>query len=322
MEVLQEFGIQLIQAIQALSPTLDGIMSFFTFLGKIEFYMIFITFLYWIVDSSLGFRVFMVLLSTDILGMGLKHLLHQPRPYWIGEVNHMGHIESSYGIPSTHASDSLSVWAYLAYKVKKSWLWIMAIAIILLISFSRLYLGVHFPHDVVGGWIVGFIVLFVFVKYEGKVSAWSKTLSLNAQIGWGFAGSLLFIVIGLLVSLVISPISDPESWAQHSNEARSLTSYFTLSGAFFGATAGYALMKSKAKFLTKGTWLSKLGRYIVGIFGVLIAMYGLDFLFSMLAGDETIFGYLLRYIRYGATTFWVMYGAPLVFLKLKLAKHK
>ena len=69
MNGLQELGIQMIQTIQVLMPTLDTIMEIFTFLGKIEFYMLFITFLYWIVDASLGFRVFMVLLFTDIVGM-------------------------------------------------------------------------------------------------------------------------------------------------------------------------------------------------------------------------------------------------------------
>jgi hypothetical protein len=62
-----------------------------------------------------------------------------------------------------------------------------------------------------------------------------------------------------------------------------------------------------------------LGRYLVGIIGVLITMYGLDTLFSLIASDESILGYILRYIRYGATTFWALFGAPWLFLKLKLA---
>lgn len=97
METLQELGIQIIQAIQVLMPTLDTMMEIFTFLGKIEFYMLFITFIYWIVDASLGFRVFMVLLATDLVGMAFKHLLHQPRPYWIGDVQHIGGEESLTG---------------------------------------------------------------------------------------------------------------------------------------------------------------------------------------------------------------------------------
>jgi membrane-associated phospholipid phosphatase len=322
MESLQAWGIQLIQSLQLLSPVLDPYMEFFTFLGKIEFYMLFITFLYWIVDTRLGYRVFMVLLSTDILGMAFKHLFRQPRPYWISDVKHMGHIETSYGIPSTHASDSLSVWAYLAYQVKRRWLWITAIAVILLISFSRMYLGVHFPHDIVGGWTIGLVVLFLFIKYEKGVSNWLNSRTSNYQIGFGFAISIVFIITGLVVKVIIAPTNDPDGWAHLSTEARSLTSYFTLAGAFFGAVAGYVLMKSAAQFQTEGSWPLKLGRYLIGIIGVFIAMYGLDALFGLIAADETVLGYILRYIRYGTTTFWAMFGAPWVFLKLNLSKQK
>lgn len=321
MEALQAWGIQLIQSIQLLSPALDSFMDFFTFLGKIEFYMLFITFLYWVVDARLGFRVLMVLLSTDILGMGFKHLLRQPRPYWIGDVQHMGHIESSYGIPSTHASDSLSVWAYLAYKMKKRWLWIVAAAVIVLISFSRLYLGVHFPHDLLGGWAIGLIVLVLFIKYEKRAANWLNSRSNNYQIGFGFAVSMVFIAIGLIVSLITASTSDPESWSHLSTEARSLTFYFTLAGAFFGGAAGYVMMNSTARFQTNGPWIQKLSRYLIGIVGVLIAMYGLDILFAMIAADETVLGYILRYVRYSATTFWAMFGAPWLFLKLNLTKE-
>jgi membrane-associated phospholipid phosphatase len=319
MGALQQFGIQLIQAIQVLSPALDGVMSFFTFLGKIEFYMLFITFLYWTVDAALGFRVFMVLLSTDILGVAFKQLLHQPRPYWIGGVKHTGAAESSYGIPSTHASDSLSVWGYLANRLNKRWLWITAIALVFLISYSRLHLGVHFLHDILGGWILGLVVLILFLRFERNVSGWVKSRSKYNQIGIGFAISILFIITGLVVNTLIAPTFDPQSWAQYATEARSLTHYFTLAGAFFGALSGYVLMKSGVQFSTKGTWSLKLGRYLLGMVGVLIAMYGLDFIFNLFASDESFLGYLLRYIRYGTTTFWVMYGAPWVFLRLKLA---
>ena len=81
-------------------------------------------------------------------------------------------------------------------------------------------------------------------------------------------------------------------------------------------------MKSKINFKTEGSWVQKLGRYALGIVGVIIIMYGLDIFFSQLAGDESFTGYLLRYIRYALTTFWVMFGAPWVYLRLRLANTK
>ena len=80
------------------------------------------------------------------------------------------------------------------------------------------------------------------------------------------------------------------------------------------------MMKSRARFQTGGPWINKVLRYLVGIVGVFIAMYGLDALFGLIASDETVLGYILRYIRYGTTTFWAMYGAPWVFLKFNLTE--
>ena len=321
MEALQQFGIALIQVLQTLSPALDDPMKAITFLGKLEFYILFVTFLYWIIDTQLAFRVLIVLLSTDVIATAFKHLFRQPRPYWIGGVKGMG-VETSYGIPSTHSSGPVSIWGYLAYQMKKRWLWITAITLILLIGFSRLYMGVHFPHDVVFGWLIGLTMLYLFIKNETKFADWISTRTTSYQIGFSFVVSLLYIAIGLLVMALIAGSSDPSAWSDFATEARSPGYYFTLSGIFFGGTAGYILMKLHASFQTIGTGFQKALRYLVGMLGVFAILYGLDLLFSLLAADETVLGYILRYIRYGAVTFWGMFGAPWVFLKLKLADSK
>ena len=86
MGSLQQFGLSLIQAFQSRSPTLDGVMRFFSFLGRLEFYLLFIPFLFWAVDSRLGMRTLLVLIAAGIAGTFFKLLFHQPRPYWIGAV--------------------------------------------------------------------------------------------------------------------------------------------------------------------------------------------------------------------------------------------
>ena len=319
MGPLQEFSILIIQALQTLSPTLDALMEFFTFMGRIEFYILLIALIYWVVNSQLGFRVFLILLSTDFVAVAFKNLLHQPRPYWVADVKQLGS-ETSYGIPSSHASDSLAVWGYLAYRVQKNWFRVMAVVLIVMIALSRLYLGVHFLHDILGGWLIGGAMLYLFIRYEQKLSYWMKAHSESFQIGFGLAISLLIIATGLIIGALIASTPDPESWSQFSSEARSISHYFTLAGALFGGVAGYVLMKRNARFETGGTWVQQVGRYFFGIIFVVIILYGLDALFGIIASDETALGYILRYIRYGATTFWVIFGAPWAFLKLRLAK--
>ena len=319
MEQLFNLGIQLIQSLQTLSPVLDGIMKFFSFLGTIEFYLLLIPFVYWAVDARLGFRLLLVLIGTDFLAVGFKQLLRQPRPYWIGDVKALDQ-ETSYGIPSSHASDSLAVWGYLAYRLKKGWLYALWVTVTALIGLSRMYLGVHFPTDVLAGWLIGLAALLIFVASEGWAVSRLERLSSSGQIGVSFALSLLIILAGWIINLLIAPYPDPPAWAQYALQARGVAHYFTLAGSLFGAAAGYALMRAHLHFQARGSNWHKAARYLLGIAGVLVIYLGLDMLFGLLAADESTIGLVLRYLRYAAVTFWAILGAPWVFLKLKLAE--
>ena len=321
METLQQFGISLIQALQSLSPSLDGLMKFFTFLGTIEFYLLFLTFIYLAVDSRLGIRVLLILITTDIWGSNFKLLFHQPRPYWVGGVKKLVE-ETSYGIPSTHASDSLAVWGYLAYRLRKTWLWIVAVALVVLIGISRLYLGVHFPHDVAFGWLMGAVWLWVFAKSENRVASWAKQQGEWISIGISFTLSLAVILVGLLIQVWLTGKPDPSQWSAFAVQARTPSYSFTLAGALFGAISGYVLMKRSAPFRSDGRWLQRVGRYGLGILGLLVIYFGLDVLFGLIAADETVLGYALRYIRYATATFWVTFIAPWILLRIGLAERQ
>jgi len=319
MNTIYSFGILLIQALQTMSPVFDGVMKFFSFLGTIEFYLLLIPFVYWVVDAKVGFRLLLVLISADFLALGLKQLLHQPRPYWIGGVKALAK-ETSYGIPSSHASDSLAVWGYLTYSLKKNWLWALGAVLVGMIGLSRIYLGVHFPTDVLTGWLIGLAVIVIFAVGERWAVSRLEKLSAIAQIGAGFAISLLMILAGWIINLLITPFPDPPEWAQYSQQARGIAQYFTLAGALFGAAAGYVLMRTHACFQTHGSVWQRAARYLLGIASVMLIYLGLDALFSLLAPDESAVGLILRYFRYGAVTFWAIFGAPWVFLKIKLAE--
>jgi len=319
MNPLLNLGIQIIQALQAMSPVFDGVMKFFSFLGTVEFYLLLIPFVYWVVNPQLGFRLLLVLISTDFLALSFKQLFRQPRPYWIGDVKALAE-ETSYGLPSSHASDSLAVWGYLAYRLKKDWLWALGVVMVMVIGVSRMYLGVHFPTDVLGGWLIGLAVIVIYATCEGWVASRLERLSAGGQIITGFIISLLIILAGLIINLVIVPIPDPPEWAQYALIARGVSHYFTLAGSLFGAIAGYVLMRSRFGFQASGKAWQLATRFLLGIIGVIVIYLGLDVLFGLLAADGSAIGLVLRYLRFGAVTFWAIFGAPWVFLKLKLAE--
>jgi membrane-associated phospholipid phosphatase len=318
---LQEFGFTIIIALQHLSPALDGAMHSLSFLGTIEFYLLIIPFIYWTVDSRVGIRLLLILITVDVLSSALKLLFHEPRPYWLGRVLGLTG-ETSYALPSSHASASMAVWAYLAYRLNKKWLWILAGVVVLGIGLSRLYLGVHFPHDVLLGWLVGALVVWIFVRNEAPVAAWAAQQRITTQIGVGFAMSLAVILLGQLVQVWISPILDPPAWGSFATQARTPSYSFTDAGALFGAVAGYVLMKRYAPFLTRASLVKRFGRYALGMVCALPVYIGLDFAFALIAPDETMLGYALRYVRYATLTFMLTFIAPWVFIKIGLAERQ
>jgi hypothetical protein len=263
----------------------------------------------------------LILITIDIFSSTLKLIFRQPRPYWLGKVLGLSG-ETSYGIPSSHASDSLAAWGYLAYRLNKKWLWILVGGFIFFIGLSRLYLGVHFLHDVLSGWLLGAFVLWVFIKTEDRVAGWAERQSILTQIGMGFVISIVVILIGQLIQGWLTGISDPPEWSSFAAQARTPSYAFTLAGSLFGAIAGYVLMKRYAPFENKGSGLQQLGRYVLGIVGLLVLYIGLDILFGMITADETALGYALRYLRYASATFLVTFILPWLFLRIKLAERQ
>lgn len=320
MDGVYQFGIALIQWLQQWSPGLDSFMKVVTFIGTLVFYILFIPTLYWCVDQTLGLRVLFILILTDVPASCFKQLFHQPRPYWIGGVKGLT-VETSYGIPSSHASNTLTVWGLIASSMKKAWMWVFAVILLLLIGLSRLYLGVHFPQDVLGGWLLGLAMLLVFLKYESRFLAWWAEKTLNTQIWLGFLFSVALILIGMLILALISGNPDPPEWAQYATEARDVSHYLTLGGFFFGAVTGTSLTGQYARFKEDGSVPQKIGRYIVGMVGLFALYLGLDVFFGLIAPDASLAGYILRYIRYASVSLWALFVAPWIFLKTGLAKR-
>lgn len=316
MEALYNFGISLIQALQNFSPALDGVMKFFSFLGTIELYILLVPLLYWVFSASLGIRLLLLLLVTDVFGSALKQLFHQPRPYWLGGVKLLAE-ETSYGVPSTHASNSLALWGYLGFTKRHGWLWALGIILILGIGLSRMYLAVHFPHDVLVGWLLGGLVIYGFSKLEVRVSDWATRSSTALLLGVSLACSAAILLLGWLVLAAIAGSPDPERWRDFANLARRPDNYFTLGGFMAGSLGGYILMVRRIPFKPSASWLLRGFSYLLGIAVLLLIYLGLDAAFAAITADDTPLGYLLRFIRYGTVAFWAVYLAPWLFLKLR-----
>lgn len=323
MDAILDLGVRLVIAIQGLGGWLKLPMEIFSFLGKEEFFILLLPILYWCVDSRLGIRVGLILMLSTSLNDSLKLALHGPRPYWYSKEVQGLATETSFGAPSGHAQSAISVWGMIAAVLRKRWGWVVAGLIIFFIGFSRLYLGVHFPHDVLIGWLAGGLLLWLTVRYWDPVAAWARRQSLEGQVMAAFAASLVLILLPLIPYLWLRLTNwqpDP-AWASNATDAISLSGAFTSAGVTFGLLAGVAWLSRKGGFKTSGVWWKLILRFLCGLVGVLVFYVGLDKLFGLFAPDaEAILPFVLRYVRYALVGLWVSAGAPWVFIRLKLSE--
>ncbi|CAG0959867.1 Phosphatidylglycerophosphatase B [Anaerolineales bacterium] len=330
MLVLIDSGISFIIALQgAVGNWFVAPMRFFSYLGNEEFFLLVLPLIYWSVDSALGLRMAFILLTSNLFNHVAKWVFAGPRPYWVSShVRALWFTETTFGIPSGHAQNAASVWGMFAAYNKRTWIWIVCILTIFLIGFSRIFLGVHFPHDVLFGWLLGAVILWSFVRFWEPAGAWVGKKTLNQQILIAFAVSLLFVVLGYGTWMFRSGYQVPDVWISNSTLAGTelpdpvdANDIFTSAGTIFGMAAGTAWILSLGSYQVSSGDLAKdpVGkraiRYVIGLIGVLILYLGLGMIFPR--GDGFIF-YLLRYIRYALIGWWVAGGAPWVFVRFKL----
>jgi len=154
------FDTNIFLAFQSLSnPFFDSIFTNMTFLG-LPFLWFIISFWLWARGDTKKSLILFIGLTFDILiGLILKTAINRPRPY---EVLGLEGVIPSYGqsFPSTHTSTAF-VSATILGKFFHSARWIFY-TIAILVGLSRIYYGVHYPLDVIGGLIQG-ILIGIFV---------------------------------------------------------------------------------------------------------------------------------------------------------------
>ncbi len=322
MDDILNNGIPLILWFQSLGDWLTLPMKFFSFLGTENFYLLVMPVIYWGFDAALGLRLGMMLMLSSGVNTIFKFAFHSPRPYWVNTEVQALSSEASFGVPSGHAQNALTLWGVWASYLRKAWVWAIAIFVILGISLSRLYLAVHFPFDTLVGWLIGILLLVSFNRAWEPVSVWAQKQSMGKQIGAAFFASILLLLVGLFVASTLKDWTLPVAWEQNAARAGgempdpvSLSGLITSSATLFGILAGVAWITPKGGYHVASQIQQRIQQYVVGILGLGILYLGLKFIFP--AGDDLI-AYIFRYIRYTLVGFWISGFAPYIFLKLNL----
>ena len=293
MEIVLQSGLEWIRSLQEAGG--DGAAIFFrivTFFGDQEFYLLMFPLIFWCIDSRLGVRVAVAYLLSTWLNVTIKEITMAPRPFEIdpsvGLIDEVG-----FGMPSNHAQASTMIFGVLAYHFNRRWGWVTAVVITLLVGFSRIYLGVHFPLQVLIGWLLGGILVAIYIGFLNQIEAW--------VIGRTLTQHIVFATVIALVGCIAMPAPDI------------VATLAVLWGLWFGVAL---LHHTGVGFSANGTLWQKIGRFVLGGIVVFAIFGGLRAIFP--DEGESLFT-LFRFVRYGLIGFFVGYLAPWIFTKVRLA---
>jgi len=264
------------------SPVLDVIFKSFTFLGNQDFYVLLLPIIYWSWRKDTMQKLAFLLLISFALNAFFKNAFALPRPPL---AYHLVSAEG-YGLPSGHAQGAITLWGFVFLSAHKNWVKGLCVVFIIGIALSRLYLGVHFPKDVLAGLLIGGVWLTIFYRWNANViQHWKTPL---------WASVLLFGIVSMLFVYFT-----PTRFGG------------TVGGAALGLFSGILIENRYVKFQPETTLTNQIAKFIIGIIGIILLYLGLKTLFP-----QTI---IFRVIRYTCIGVWMGLGAPWVFVKLRLS---
>lgn len=292
-EDILDWGIEVVLGLQQYSPTFDLPFKGLTFLGDLEFFLIFMPLIYWCVDRRTGARLLVLFLISAYVNTIAKVIAGQPRPFQYDlRVRALVHAGGG-GLPSGHTQSAVVVWGYLASQFRRPWLWVVAGFLMTGIPLSRLYLGVHFPTDLLGGYVLGVLLLVLYLRLAIHVEAWL----VQKGVVWQMAAAVL--LPGVLV--LITPKDSPYA--------------LSAGGVLLGFGLGVILERRWIRFSTGAGLLKKFMRYVAGLVVLFGIWMGLRIGFAGLEPAG-----VFRVVRYALVGLWAGLGAPWLFVRLKIAE--
>lgn len=186
-KAIESFDLSILQAVQEIRhPYITPVIKFFTFIGNTQIVIILSVILMFILYRFFKHRKELFLFSVVLIGTGilnslLKAFFERERPTLDAMIT-----ESGFSFPSGHSMSALSLYGILTFLLWKHIpktknrviLLCVAATFILVIGFSRIYLGVHFPSDVIGAYLFSCFWLFFNIWFF-KNHLWNRKGSGN-----------------------------------------------------------------------------------------------------------------------------------------------
>ena len=221
--------LKLLEAVR--TPALDAFFSGITYFGDELAFMALALLIFWCVDKRMGYYCFTVGLFGTLGNQFLKILCRIPRPWVLDPsftiVESARAAATGYSFPSGHTQNAVGTFGAIGLMAKRRWVKFLCLALVLLVPFSRMYLGVHTPLDVGVAFLMAAILLAALSPVFRSEGRTKRAMPVFLAAGVALAFLFVFYVSGIRADFA------PGS-ADESNLAHAVKNAWTLLGAIAG----------------------------------------------------------------------------------------
>ena len=295
---------QLLYALEQIRvPWLTSFLSALTNFGGLYGFMVLSIIVFWCIDKRCGYFMLSLGFVGTVVNQFLKIIFRIPRPWVLDPafkpVEAAVPDATGFSFPSGHTQNVFATFGGIFAWTKKAWLKIVCAVLILLVAFSRMYLGVHTPLDVGVSCGVGILLLVVLYPLF-------RSLDEHPNRMYGFLGALALLLLAFLLYSYLWPFPEWMNAPEHYvniTEARHNASLLT--GALVGLTIAYTLDIRVVHFDTKARWWAQILKTVVGLVITLAIIEGL----KKVLGHSDI----VTCLRYGLGVFFAAGVWPMTF---------
>jgi len=279
--------LEILKYIQSFSnDTLDSFFEIVTMLGEEWFFIIVMALFYWCFNKTFGYKLAFVCLAGGAVNAIIKDIVKFPRPIGYEGIKSI-RVETAegYSFPSGHTQQTTSLFTILMIEFKKKWLYFIGATVILLVGFSRMYLGVHWPSDVIGGLIIGVLWTIIAIK----IFDWSVDERNPMLLG--------VIVIPMIICMLFFRT----------------TSYFKIVGTLVALWIGYIIDNKYLNYATKAVWWKQIIKLVIGFLGLIVIKVYFKKMLPL-----SIYSDFLRYVIIGI---WMTVISPIIYRALYIEEY-
>ena len=265
------------------NPVFDFFLALVTHLGEETVFLALSIFIFWCVDKRGGYYILLTGLIGTVVNQFLKILVRVPRPWVLDPAFEKLAVPDAfaeatgYSFPSGHTQNIAQTFGAIAIYNKKRWITVFSLVIIVLVAFSRMYLGVHTPLDVSVSLILAAALLFGLYPLFRSEEKFGRAFPYIVGVG-----------VAYVLSISGDASLDPERYGS------ALENAATLVGCTVGLVLVYILDTRYTRFSTEARWYAQIMKLALGLGIVLGIKAGLSTPLTLLFGNE----YVARVVRY------------------------